>query len=103
MGADVFPYLAESDAVIAMSDFNARYFARALPSHVAVKKILYPLMPAPTDYASKDQARKLFHFGQNDFIVFFNFDISAGYRKNPEGVMVAFNCKRSPTGSIIEL
>ena len=87
---DVFPYLADSYAVIAMSDFNVRYFRRELPADVRVVKIPYPLQPPPAGVLGKDAARERFGVGAEDFTVFYNFDISSAGRKNPEGALEAF-------------
>lgn len=88
---DVFPYLKDAYAVIAMSDFNAEYFRRVLPAHVKVEKVVYPLMPMPTGVLVKEESRKRFGLGICDFVVFYNFDIRADYRKNPQGAMEAFS------------
>ena len=88
---DVFPYLKDSYAVIAMSDFNAAYFRRALPSYVTVKKVIYPLLPIPVGVLAKNGAREKFGIGLDDFVVFYNFDIRTDYRKNSQGTLEAFS------------
>lgn len=77
--------------VIAMSDFNAAYFARELPKTTHVDKILYAFhAQAPSD-TPKAEIRARYGVGADDFFVFFNFDFgSSYYRKNPEGAMMAF-------------
>ncbi len=87
---EVFPYLADSDVVIAMSDFNAAYFRREIPPPVRVVKIPYPLLPLPQGILPKLEARKRFGIGENEFVVFYNFDIRADYRKNSKGTLEAF-------------
>ena len=87
---DVFPYLLDSDSVVAMSNFNAGYFRRALPPNVRVDKVLYPLMPVPDELPDRRQMRTRYGIGQDDFVVFYNFDLHAFYRKNPEGVIATF-------------
>ena len=87
---DVFPYLAESDTVIALSDFNAAYFRRALPPTVNVAKIRYPLAPLPKGIPDRAAARTRFGIAAEDFVVFYNFDIGSAGRKNPEGTLNAF-------------
>ena len=87
---ETFPYLVDSDVVIAMSDYNAKYYRREFPSSVRVAKVLYPLLPIPKGILSKEEARNRFALDLNDFIVFYNFDLRAGFRKNPEGTLNAF-------------
>ena len=86
----VFPYLVDSDIVVAMSDFNARYFRRELPQIVRVAKILYPLLSLPSNTMEKAVARSRFGIGREDFVVFYNFDIRSDYRKNSIGTLKAF-------------
>lgn len=86
----MFPYLAEADSVIAMSEFNANAFRRELPNMVSVCKILYPLLPVPGDIPSRKDVRKKFCLAESDFVVFYNFDLIAFGRKNPDGVLRAF-------------
>jgi len=87
---DVFPYLVDSATVIAMSDYNAAYYRRALPARVRVAKVVYPLPPVPADPTPRDAVRARYGIGREDFVVFFNFDLHALYRKNPEGLLRAF-------------
>ena len=87
---DVFPYLKDSDIVIAMSDFNAAYFSKVLPSDVIVRKIVYPLMPLPSNIPSRAETRQKYGVREEDFLVFFNFDLKAIWRKNPDGLIRAF-------------
>ena len=87
---NAFPYLADSDAVIAMSDFNAEYFRRALPQRVKVAKIPYPLLQLPDGILDKTTARRKFGLDEDAFVVLYNFDIRARERKNPEGTISAF-------------
>ncbi len=88
---EAFPALRSVDTVIAMSDFNAVYFRRALPPTVKVAKILYPFRFSPPTLPPHTQTRRHFGVGENDFAVFFNFDYrSSFFRKNPDGAMRAF-------------
>lgn len=87
---DVFPYLRYSDLVIAMSDFNAAYFRKVLPENVSVKKILYPLMPLQSNIPDCGETRKRYGFRGDDYLVFYNFDLQAYWRKNPDGLIRAF-------------
>ena len=86
----VYPYLVKSDTVIAMSDFNAHYFRNSLPRHVAVAKVVYPMMPIPAIRESRFETRRRHGIGQNDFVFLFNFDLLAFGRKNPDGLLRAF-------------
>ena len=88
---DVYPYLCDADTVIAMSDYNFAYFRRTLPSSVNVAKLIYPLMPIPVGVLGKLEARMRFGIKPDDFVVFYNFDIRADYRKNPLGTLLAFS------------
>lgn len=88
---ETFPRLASSDTVIAMSDFNAAYFRKALPPTTPVAKILYPFRFSAPALPPTEETRHGFGIKSNDFVVFFNFDYgSSVFRKNPEGVMRAF-------------
>ena len=69
----VFPYLIDSDMIIAMSDFNELYFKREFPSPIKVAKILYPLLPISEKVLKKEEARVRCGFMSNEFIVFYNF------------------------------
>lgn len=88
---DTMPFLRDSgDAIIAMSDFNYRYFKRAFPDQ-PVYKILYPLRFADRSNAmARDNLRKKYGFSQSDFVVFFNFDFGSYYRKNVLSAVRAF-------------
>ena len=74
-----------------MSDFNLAYFKRVLPASVRVSKIIYPLLPVPIGVLGKLDARVRFGIKPDDFVVFYNFDIRADYRKNPLGTLLAFS------------
>ena len=85
------PQLLKKRCVIAMSDFNAAYYRKALPPSVRVCKILYPLQLKVGEFPSAEQVRERYGLGRDDFVVFFNFDYGSGYgRKNPEGCVRAF-------------
>ena len=86
-----FPKLRSPDTVIAMSDFNEAYFRKILPPSTPVAKILYPFRFSSPALPPAEETRKRFGIGQDDFVVFFNFDYgSSVFRKNPDGVMRAF-------------
>ena len=91
---DVFHFLSERpDSVIAMSDFNFRYFEREFGKTKDVFKILYPLRFDVSGVPTKADCRKEFGFSDDDFIVFYNFSYSSGFwRKNPIGAIRAFAC-----------
>ena len=88
---ETFPQLRSSDTIIAMSDFNAAYFRRTLPPSTPVAKILFPFRFTSPSLPPAEETRKRFGIGQDDFVVFFNFDYgSSFFRKNPDGAMRAF-------------
>ena len=88
---ETFPKLQSPDTVIAMSDFNAAYFRKALPPSTPVAKILYPFRFTSPTLPTVEETRKRFGIGNDDFVVFFNFDYgSSFFRKNPDGAMRAF-------------
>ena len=87
---DVFPYLASSDPVIGMSDFNVAYFRKELPPTTPVYKILYPLQWENQAPDPRGSIRERYGIGWKDFVVFFNFDFGSFFRKNPEGIIRAF-------------
>ena len=84
------PYLRESgDAIIGMSDFNYEYYRRAFPSQ-PVFKIVYPFRFELGDATPRDELRRKYGIGRDDFVVFFNFDFGSYYRKNVVGALKAF-------------
>ncbi len=85
-----FPYLVDSDVVVAMSDFNAAYYRREFPPSVKIDKVVYPLLPVPSDLLPRAEARRRFGLDAAAFCVFFNFDARAGERKNAAGALRAF-------------
>jgi len=87
---DIFPYLANGNAVIAMSDFNAEYFKKDLPAATPVYKITYPLMFPDGTVPSRAETRKKYGIAESEFVVFFNFDLGSAFRKNADGAMRAF-------------
>ena len=86
---EVWPFLAGSDPLIAMSDFNADYFKRDLKP-TPVHKILYPLRPIDVEIPGRTMIRKRFGIGDDEFMVLFTFDFGSFARKNPCGAMRAF-------------
>ncbi len=87
---EIFPCLAECDSVIAMSDYNVGTFRNSLPRSIPVFKIPYPLHDIPHGFSSRNETRKRFGIGLNDFVVFYNFDLGSYARKNPEAALKAF-------------
>ena len=87
---EVFPYLAKPDPVIAMSDFNATQFRRELPATTPVFKIVYPLQLDVAGCDPPEAVRARFGIPADSFAVFFNFDLGAWGRKNPEAAIRAF-------------
>ena len=85
---DVWPFLAGSDPVIAMSDFNAEYFRREL--NAPVYKILYPLRRVDISVPPRDEVRRRHGISEEDFMVLFTFDFGSYRRKNPIAAMRAF-------------
>lgn len=86
-----YPDMRNEEQVIAMSDFNAEYFRRILPKEVKVVKIPYPFRFEAENLPSRDDVRRTYGIGSDDFMVFFNFDYGSGFnRKNPDGAMRAF-------------
>ena len=87
---DVYPYLVGDDTIIGMSDFNVAYFRKVLPPSTSVRKILYPLPPVKPNLKPVADVRAKYGLRKDDFVVFYNFDLVAFARKNPDGVMRAF-------------
>lgn len=88
---DAFPYLASSNPVIAMSDFNFNDFCKELPKTTKVFKILYPLQEISEDLEDKKTICKRYGFNEDDFIVFYNFDLGSFHRKNPLAAVESFS------------
>ena len=89
---EVYPEVAHGgDPVIAMSDFNVSYFERCF-RNTPVHKILYPFQKREIEcLPSRIDIRKKYGIGENEFVVFFNFDYISTYgRKNPDGAVRAF-------------
>lgn len=86
---DVMPYLDTTDSIIGMSDFNVDYFRAALPRS-KIFKIVYPLMLPDRERTPRDEVRRKYGIGQDDFVVLFNFDFGSYYRKNPAAAIRAF-------------
>lgn len=84
------PFLrASGDTVIALSDFNFRYFTRAFPRQRVVK-LPYPFRPARGAATPRDVLRARFGIAPGDFAVFFNFDFGSYVRKNIPAALEAF-------------
>ena len=72
---DADPGLSErTDSIIAMSDFNYRYFCEELKGITSVFKILYPMRIDVSGVMDKQSSRVKFGLGQEDFVVFYNFN-----------------------------
>jgi len=84
-----YPHILNVKNVIAMSDFNAEYFRKALPFSIGVHKILYPFRFNPGQLGDPQAVRRRYGFSADEFIVFFNFALGTA-RKNPEGALRAF-------------
>ena len=100
-----FPTTATSRfPVVAMSDFNARYFRSILPPSRSVFKIRYPLILDTLHATSSETLRARYKIPPTAFLVFFNFDYGSSYqRKNPEGVINAFAKAFKPTDNAMLL
>ena len=85
---ETWPFLSSPDPVIAMSDFNAAYFRKDLPSRVY--KILYPLRKIDFPVSPAEEIRWRYGIAPNAFVVFFNFDFGSYKRKNPLVAIRAF-------------
>ena len=87
---DTMPFLKESgDAIIAMSDFNFKYFRKAFPSQ-PVFKVTYPFRFKVGDATPREALRAKYGMAADDFAVFFNFDFGSYYRKNIPAALRAF-------------
>ena len=88
---DTAPYLRESgDGIIAMSDFNYRYFQRMF-SGQPVYKIIYPFRFGVKDATPREVLRAKYGIPGDAFVVFFNFDFGSYYRKNVVAALRAFS------------
>ena len=97
-----FPESKSGIPILTMSDFNAAYFRRTLPSETPVFKIRYPLMLNEKNSTPPDIVRKKHGIPQDAFMVFFNFDYGSSYfRKNPEAVISAFAAAFHPQDNAI--
>ncbi len=84
------PFLRDSgDDIIAMSDFNAAYFVTAF-SDQRVWKITYPFRFRLGTATPREELRRKYGMGPDDFVVFFNFDFGSYYRKNIPAALTAF-------------
>ena len=84
------PCLGESsDNIVAMSDFNYRYFKRAFLSQ-GVFKITYPFRFKLKESTPRSELRAKYGMSDDDFIVFFNFDFGSYYRKNIPAALQSF-------------
>ncbi len=90
---EFFHYMRNIGSVIAMSDYNYKYFKMVFPKETKVSKLLYPFKPNSSLSEIEDLSvtRTRYGIGNDDFAVFFNFDYNSSYfRKNPDGAMRAF-------------
>lgn len=85
------PDAASSDFFVTMSDFNHKAIGDAYAKEgFPVKKLLYPLLPAPSSNSNLDKIREKYGIGLGEFAVFSNFDFGSYHRKNPLGMVRAF-------------
>ena len=88
---EAYPRLLDHVNIIAFSDFNAKVFSSLLPSYLNVQKVLYPFRQVPVAPAKASYIRSKHGLGENDFVVFFNFDLGSSVnRKNPTAAIKAF-------------
>lgn len=86
-----YPDMPLEKHVIAMSDFNANYLQRELPSSTTIHKILYPFHFPPAHLPKREEIRQRYHIPKDAFVVLFNFDLAGAFnRKNPDGALRAF-------------
>ena len=84
------PFLRESgEDIIAMSDFNYEYFTKAFAGQ-KVWKVTYPFRFKLKEATPRNVLRAKYGIGQDDFVVFFNFDFGSYYRKNIPAALTAF-------------
>jgi len=77
--------------ILAFSDFNLKVFRKLLPVTINVRKLLYPFQFIHNELPPVDLTRQKYCIDPKDFTVFFNFDYDSSYfRKNPEGILLAF-------------
>ena len=87
-----YPHLWERGrGVIAMSEFNLKYFRSVLPPDIHVGYLSYPLRLGFEDVTpqSREETRRQFGIGADDFVIFYNFALGSA-RKNPHGCVWAF-------------
>lgn len=78
------------DDIIALSDFNARYFRKEF-GDCRVIQIPYPLRIDVSGVPDAAECRRRFGFAEDAFVVFYNFGWASGWnRKNPHGAVRAF-------------
>ena len=86
----MLPFLKSSgDDLIAMSDFNYRYFLKSFPDQ-NVYKVVYPFRFMLKNATPREELRAKYGIGKNDFVVFFNFDFGSYYRKNIPAALRSF-------------
>lgn len=84
------PFLKESgDAILAMSDFNYDYYKVAFAGQ-PVFKITYPFRRDHGRGTPRHELRVRYGIGEDDFLVYFNFDFGSYYRKNIPAALKAF-------------
>ncbi len=85
------PYLGRHGAgIIAMSDFNYRYFQRTFKDN-DVFKVTYPFRFRIRGATPRGEMREKYGIDRDDFVVFFNFDFGSYYRKNIPAALKAFS------------
>ena len=87
---ETIPILRESgDTILAMSDFNYDYFKVAFRGQ-PVFKIVYPFRRDHGQGTPRRELRARYGIGDDDFLVYFNFDFGSYYRKNIPAALKAF-------------
>lgn len=85
------PEVLKIKNILALSDFNLDVFRKLLPPTKKIQKVLYPFQFTNNVFLPKEVVRKKHGISEDDFVAFFNFDYeSSYYRKNPEGILMAF-------------
>jgi len=84
-----YPFMLEAKNIVAMSDFNYKYFQAELGGCCHVQKLLYPFRLHVESNEPAERTRSRYGFSADDFIVFYNVGIGSA-RKNPDGCIKAF-------------
>lgn len=87
------PYAFENVAGVAtFSTFCAQYFRKIAPADLPIWVLPYPIDIDASKLDSPEVVRQKYGIKSRDFMFFFNFSYNSSYfRKNPEGVLAAFD------------